>query len=89
MRAVSIRITGKVQGVFFRATAKEKADEFHVRGNVRNNADGSLSILAEGEEKEMEQFITWCKKGPRFARVDHCEIIEVPLKHFSRFVIER
>jgi acylphosphatase len=89
MRHVSIHVFGKVQGVFFRASTKEKAEEFKIRGNVRNNADGSVSIEAEGEEHDLQEFIGWCKGGPKFAHVDRCEVNEKPLQHFKNFSIER
>ena len=48
MKHLSIHVSGKVQGVFFRASAKGKAEELNIKGNVRNNADGSVSIEVEG-----------------------------------------
>ena len=88
MRHVSINVIGKVQGVFFRASTKEKADELMINGTVRNNEDGSVTIEAEGEEQALEKFIRWCKQGPRLARVDHCEIKDFPLRNFTKFLIE-
>ena len=55
MKHLSIHVSGKVQGVFFRASTKEKAEEFNIKGNVRNNADGSVSIEAEGEEENLQE----------------------------------
>lgn len=89
MKHYSIHITGKVQGVFFRASTKEKADELGVRGIVRNNSDGSVTIEAEGSTEVLEAFIAWCKKGPSRARVDTCEIREVEPQNFREFSIER
>ena len=88
MKHFSIHITGKVQGVFFRASAKEKADELHIKGLAQNNTDGSVSIEAEGEEETLQRFVEWCKKGPRLSRVDRCEIQEAVLKHFKDFSID-
>ena len=89
MKHVSIHVAGKVQGVFFRASTKEKADEFSVKGTVRNNMDGSVSIEAEGEEEDLDLFIEWCKHGPKFAHVERCEVSEKPIHHFKNFAIER
>jgi acylphosphatase len=89
MKHVSIHVSGKVQGVFFRASTKEKAEEFRIKGTVRNNPDGSVSIEAEGDEENLHQFIAWCKIGPRFAHVDRCELNEKPLQNFKGFSIER
>jgi acylphosphatase len=89
MKHVSIHVVGKVQGVFFRASTKEKADELGVKGTVRNNMDGSVSIEAEGEEKNLQEFIEWCKQGPKFAYVEHCEVQEAAFQNFKNFSIER
>ena len=88
MRHVSINVSGKVQGVFFRASTKEKADELMITGTVRNNEDGSVTIEAEGEELPLEKFISWCKQGPRLARVDRCDVEDSPVKNFTKFSIE-
>ena len=89
MKHVFIRVSGKVQGVFFRASTQEKAEELQIKGTVRNNADGSVSIEAEGDEQSLSQFIKWCEKGPKFAHVDRCEVQEKALQHFKTFSIER
>ena len=89
MKHLSIHITGKVQGVFFRASTKEKADELGVKGTVRNNSDGSVAIEAEGAAEAMATFIEWCKRGPSRARVDTCEIQELEPANFQGFSVER
>ena len=89
MKHLSIHVSGKVQGVFFRASTKEKAEEFNIKGNVRNNTDGSVSIEAEGEEENLEKFVEWCKRGPKFAQVDRCEVNETGIRNFKSFTIER
>src|SRR5258706_2006965 len=66
---ISINVTGKVQGVFFRASAREKAEELGVKGFVRNEPDGSVYIEAEAEEIILEQFLDWCREGPPRARI--------------------
>ena len=47
---------------FFSCIRKRKAEELNIKGNVRNNADGSVSIEAEGEEENLQQFVEWCNK---------------------------
>lgn len=89
MKHVSIRVSGRVQGVFFRATAKEKADELHISGSVRNDEDGSVFIEAEGEEDAIREFIAWCRKGPKLGRVDRCEVTERAAKNLGGFSILR
>lgn len=76
MSACNLIITGFVQGVFFRAETKKKADELGVTGWVRNNADGSVEIHAEGPEDQLEKLKLWCERGPDRARVDHVEVRE-------------
>ena len=69
MKRVIIRVSGKVQGVFYRASAKEEADRLGIRGVVKNEPDGNVLIDAEGDEAVLNEFIAWCKKGPRHANV--------------------
>lgn len=89
MKHFNIRVSGKVQGVFFRASAKEKAQGLNLKGFVRNDQDGSVYIEAEGEAEKLNLFMVWCGKGPASARVDHCQVNEAPLKDFKNFAIQR
>ncbi|SNS94326.1 acylphosphatase [Ekhidna lutea] len=85
MIAYRIKVTGRVQGVFFRASTKEKAEDLGIKGLVRNESDGSVLIEAEGEEVLMQEFIEWCQEGPLMARVDHIEKEKIPAQHFESF----
>ena len=85
----SIHVIGKVQGVFFRASAKEMADKLGIKGFVRNERDGSVYIEAEGEDAFVKEFIKWCKNGPPRAVVFEVKVKEGELKTFSRFEIQR
>lgn len=87
MKHVSIRIYGRVQGVFFRASTREKAQELHIRGNVRNEDDGSVAIEAEGDDDAIAKFIEWCGKGPQLARVDRCDVTEGAAQNMKGFLI--
>ncbi len=82
---LNIKISGFVQGIFFRLTAKEKAEKLDIRGFSRNQPDGSVYIEAEGDEKSLSEFIKWCHQGPSLAKVEKVEISEGLLKHFSEF----
>jgi acylphosphatase len=84
-----IRVSGKVQGVLFRASTKAAADERAIKGFVRNERDGSVYIEAEGEETSMEDFIAWCRQGPRMARVDNLDITKGEPKGFTGFLVTR
>jgi acylphosphatase len=63
-------VTGRVQGVFFRDTCRDRAREEQVRGFVRNRADGSVEAEFEGTEPAVERMIAWCHAGPPRASVD-------------------
>jgi acylphosphatase len=82
-----IKVIGKVQGVFFRVSAKKKAEELNIKGIVRNEKDCSVYIEVEGDEPEIRKFIDWCKKGPLGAAVANVEIIDGPVKNFQNFQI--
>lgn len=84
-----IKVSGKVQGVFFRASTKDQADTLGIHGFVRNEPDGSVYIEAEADAPAMDRFIAWCKQGPRMARVDRCEVSEKELAGFKAFEIRR
>ena len=89
MKCISIKVTGRVQGVFYRASAKFKADELGVRGVVRNEEDGSVYIEAEADENTLQDFIVWCKQGPPHARVEKVEIATINFAGFKGFEIKR
>ena len=86
---LNIRVTGRVQGVFFRATTMDKALDQSISGFVRNETDGSVLIEAEGTPDNIELFLVWCRKGPQFAKVDNVEIVESPVCDYSKFEIKR
>ena len=85
----SITVSGKVQGVFFRAFAKEKADELEITGFARNEPGGQVYLEAEGEEELLQTFISWCRQGPRLANVTELTVNEGALKNFREFTIAR
>jgi len=87
---IDIKITGKVQGVSFRAVTKVVADQMGVRGMIRNEKDGSVYIEAEGDETLLEVFIDWCNEGTDRAKVEGVEITPGEVKNYQNFeVIKR
>lgn len=84
---INIKIYGLVQGVFFRATAKEQADKLGITGFVENKPNSSVYIEAEGEENNLNKFVKWCNKGPSMARVEKVIVTEDKLKNFSNFEV--
>ncbi|KKQ59900.1 acylphosphatase [Candidatus Daviesbacteria bacterium RIFCSPLOWO2_01_FULL_38_10] len=85
IRHINVTIYGKVQGVFFRVTAKEKADTLGIKVSAENKPDGTVYIEAEGEKEKLDEFIKWCHLGPSLARVEKVEVAESKLKNFSGF----
>jgi acylphosphatase len=87
---VHLRIRGRVQGVFYRASMVREAQNFGLTGWVRNCEDGSVEAIAEGAQATIESLIAWCRQGPRGARVDDVEVRwETPEHRFSGFVVRR
>ncbi|MGQ9617881.1 MAG: acylphosphatase [Candidatus Aminicenantia bacterium] len=67
-------VSGRVQGVFFRDFTRRQAYNFNVKGWVRNLTDGSVEIVAEGEEEDLLKFLEEVKKGPPLAIVEDVDI---------------
>jgi acylphosphatase len=82
-------VKGKVQGVFFRTSAKMAADDLGIKGQIRNLPNGNVLIAAEGEVSQMEAFIAWCRQGPPLAKVTELSITVSPLKYYAGFEIVR
>lgn len=85
----NIRIRGKVQGVYFRASTRNEAVKLGLNGFVRNEPDGSVYVEAEGESSRVEALVAWCAHGPAPARVTATTVNEGPLQGFRDFTIER
>ena len=64
------KISGRVQGVFFRKSAQAAALDIGLRGWVQNLEDGRVETVACGERSQIDQYLAWLKEGPKFARVD-------------------
>lgn len=70
MIAARFRVTGRVQGVFFRASTREQALQLGLRGYARNLADGTVEVLAAGAPDAVDTLAVWLRQGPPAARVD-------------------
>ena len=73
MSAARFLVSGKVQGVFFRASTREQARALGLRGHARNLDDGRVEVLAVGEDAAIEALAAWLRRGPPAARVDRVE----------------
>ena len=89
MKTIRLTIKGKVQGVFYRATAKDVADLTGIKGWVKNLPDNNVEIIATASEDVLQKFINWCKQGPLRARVDEVIVEELELREFNGFKVIR
>ena len=75
---VQVIISGRVQGVWFRANTKNKAEQLGITGWVRNTDDGKVEALFEGEDDNIKEMIEWCKHGPTIAKVTDVRVKRNP-----------
>jgi len=85
MKHINITVKGKVQGVFYRASTKAVADQLGVKGYVKNEPNGDVTIEAEGDNIALEMFLEWCHEGPEHAIVNLVESHEGELKNYRNF----
>lgn len=78
-------VSGKVQGVWFRASAKEEADRNGITGFARNLPDGRVEVMASGERNEIALFHAWLKHGPKLASVTEVSYEERPWQQYDSF----
>jgi len=87
MKHYNITVSGKVQGVYYRASTKAVADQLGIKGFVKNQEDGSVYIEAEGDDFSLESFLEWCDEGPQGAKVEKVEHVEAELKNYRNFEV--
>lgn len=80
MRRVNIVVKGEVQGVSYRAYAKHEADKLGVCGWIANRRDGSVFVVAEGDDDMIARFVEWCSKGPPQAKIEFTDVVDEPFK---------
>ncbi len=85
MKRVRLLIAGRVQGVWFRATAQELAHQLGLGGWIRNLRDGRVEAVFEGPDADVDEAIAWCREGPRLAQVEAVEVMEEPLEGEAGF----
>ena len=91
MYRIHVMISGKVQGVFFRISAQDKANELNLTGWVKNIFNNAVEITAEGSREELSKFTGWLQMGPPNATIDKISIewSDQPEKQFSFFEIHQ
>lgn len=88
MKTVQLIISGRVQGVYFRAFTQKQAIKYEITGYVCNKDDGSVEVVACAEDEKLERFIRWCHKGPIMAKVKNVVINELLMPEtFTQFEI--
>jgi acylphosphatase len=88
LKSVKINVYGKVQGVGFRYSTLQKANELGITGFVKNRSDGSVYIEADGEPETIDKFVIWCKQGPSWSRVDDIKVVDIPFNNYKNFAIK-
>jgi len=89
MKTIRIYLSGSVQGVFFRKFLEEKANEFGVRGFVRNLDDGRVEVLAEGRDENVNAMLDVCKKGTQHTKITDIQVQEIKNQGFEGFKVLR
>lgn len=87
MPTINIIIKGKVQGVFYRATARDVADALVLKGWIKNTDDGDVEAVVSGGREQLNNFITWCWKGPESAKVAEVIVSDIEDMSFNQFEI--
>jgi len=88
-QTIRLIVEGKVQGVFYRQSTREKATAFGVSGTVKNLPDGNVEIIATGRAEQLHQLTQWCHQGPPRAVVTKVISTPLPLQSFKNFIIIR
>jgi len=89
METVHLVIKGNVQGVYYRASAKEKANELGVKGWIKNSRGGHVEAIASGNKEQLEKFIEWCRQGPKHAEVSDIVVTKREEENFNDFSIKK
>jgi len=85
-----IVVRGRVQGVFFRASAQQEGLRLGLTGEVSNLPDGSVEAIVEGSKRAVEDFVAWCRRGPPSAEVEDVQVkLRPPRDEFRTFVVAR
>ena len=87
-KKIHVVISGRVQGVWLRASTKDQALQLGIKGWVKNTSDGKVEAVFEGEENKLNEMLSWCKSGPQHAHVTNIKIKFIePLEEFKEFNI--
>jgi len=87
MKTVRMKISGLVQGVFFRKYIKEEAEKLEIKGHVRNLESGEVEVIAEGIEENVKEMVLVCKKGAPHSQVKNVDVQEINHIGFDDFKV--
>lgn len=89
LKRLDLVISGKVQGIFFRQFIKQNATDLKLNGFVENKADGTVKVVIEGEEKDLQKLIELCKIGPKLSKINDIRLYwSNPTNEFKGFIIK-
>lgn len=89
LETIRLIVEGKVQGVFYRQSTREKAIALGITGTVKNLPDGRVEIIATGTPEQLNRLTRWCNQGPPDAVVTKVSSTPLPLQSFHNFIIIR
>lgn len=89
MKTIHLLISGKVQGVFFRESAKRLAEELNIKGWIRNTSSSEVEAIISGKPEDIDRFVEWSKRGPEKAMVKNVAASNEPETEFKKFKVIR
>ena len=89
MKTVHLLITGKVQAVFFRESARKLAEKLNIKGWIKNRPDEKVEAMISGDESDINDFINWCHTGPKRAEVADVIVSQQSESKFEKFKVIR
>ena len=89
MKTVHLLISGKVQGVFFRESARKLAEKINIKGWIKNTSDEKVEAMISGDVNDVNDFINWCYTGPERAEVTDVIVSQQAQTSFEKFKVIR
>ena len=87
MKCIHLVVSGRVQGVSFRANVRDKANELGLKGYTKNLKNGNVEVIAEGDEEKIKELTEFIKKGPGIASVSGIQVNHKLPENFKSFEI--
>jgi len=84
-QCIRATVSGRVQGVFFRATTQQQALRLNISGYAKNLPDGNVEVVACGQSDDLQSLVNWLHQGPQYARVESVRIEDIALHAYTDF----